>query len=84
LKSKNYWQTNVYPNTQGLVFDGIEDILVPLSPIPKKPSKLKFWKYGEEIKSYDFIVSKHNSIKELRALANLKMNQSFKVPAYNK
>lgn len=84
LKSKKYWQTNVYPDTDGLIFDGIEEVLIPLQPIPKKPSKLKFWKYEEEMKSYEFIVRKHCSVKKLRELASTKINQSFNVPAYNK
>ncbi|MDN3474297.1 hypothetical protein [Pseudoalteromonas sp. APC 3355] len=54
-----YWQSNVYPGTSGLEFDGIEcwdeeywkGLLS--QTLPSKPSRLAFWSYKENIRSYD-------------------------------
>lgn len=57
-----YWQSNVYPHTLGLKFDGIEcwdskywDGLLE-QILPSKPSRFIFWNYKERFQFYTRIV----------------------------
>lgn len=80
LRHKNYWQTNLYPGSSGLLFDGIEKINKLPPDIPRKPFRLVFWNYAEKLKTYEKILADHKQIQELKELALTKLNSVFSVP----
>lgn len=79
LRSKKYWQSNIYPGSSGLIFDGIYAIHKQEPKIPRKPCRVFFWSYGEKLKNYEEVRAKHIQIKELQELASKKINSIFSV-----
>lgn len=75
LKSKKYWQTNLYPGNCGLIFDGIEAIHVEIPPIPSRPSKLCFWNYRSRLAERSHIEMKHQVIDNLKYIAIQKIGK---------
>jgi hypothetical protein len=79
LESKRYWQTNVYPGVEGLVFEGLE-ILLQIPPRFKRPSKLKIWSYKNSLEQWEYVSKMNNDIGELKKLALVNHRQKFYVP----
>lgn len=80
LRSKKYWQSNLYPGSSGLLFDGIEAIHNLPPAIPPKPSCLSVWNYADKLNNYRQISAHHRWIQDLKVLAMSKINCTFSVP----
>ena len=80
LRSKKYWQSNLYPGSSGLIFDGIEKIHEEPPVIPKKPCRLRFWDYEEKTMRFERVNARHEQIAKLITLAQSKVNCSLSVP----
>jgi hypothetical protein len=80
LRSKKYWQSNLYPGSTGLLFDGIEKIHRSLPEIPSEPSRLCFWSFKKEEQERQRITASHLRIENLKALALAKKNCALLVP----
>lgn len=79
LRDKSYWQTNLYPGSTGLLFDGIAEIN-KIPPKTQKPSRLFFWNYEKKLDFYKKNLAEHKLIKEIKELALTKLNKVFSVP----
>lgn len=79
LRSKKYWQSNLYPGSAGLIFEGIEAIHNAPSNIPPKPCRLFFWSYAKKLRTYRKIKAQHCQIEKLHILATKKTNSALVV-----
>lgn len=80
LRKQKYWQSNLYPGSSGLVFEGIKKIHLQPAPIPWRPCRLFFWNYAEKLHNYKEIKKIHHRIEVLQKLAKNKINSTFYVP----
>ena len=80
LRSKKYWQSNFYPGSSRLIFEGIEAIYMSLPDIPPKPWRLFFWNYATKFDTYQRVRAMHKRIASLKDLAARKQSSTFSVP----
>lgn len=75
LLSKSYWQSNLYPGSEGLIFEGIE-VYIDYSPIPKW---WQFFSYNYQQRK-KFAIQRNQTIDQLNQIAKSEKGSILKVP----
>lgn len=85
FKKLRYLQSNVYPNTLGLIFDGIEkwedNYWKPLlsSEIPKKPNIFIFWDRAKKERAYKLTMENKKKQHQLIELSTCCINAPINI-----